>query len=43
MLIKVGATWYEVEAPVPVEESRLTDLDPEKIRRALDSKGRFDQ
>lgn len=42
MLLKVGATWYEVEAPVPVEESRLTDLDPEKIKKALASKGRFD-
>jgi hypothetical protein len=40
--MKVKATWYEVLANESVEESRLASLDPEKIAKALDSKGRFD-
>ena len=42
MYIKVGENWYEVQAPEQVDEDYIDGLDPDKVKKALDNKRRFD-
>lgn len=42
MYIKVGENWYEVQAPEQVDEAYIDGLDPDKVKKALDNKRRFD-
>jgi len=38
MFMKVGAVWYEVN---PITEVKVSDLDPELVKKALDDPNRF--
>ncbi len=42
MYIKVGEHWYEVQAPEQMDEAYVDGLDPDKVKKALDNKRRFD-
>lgn len=42
MYIKVGENWYDVQAPEQMDEAYIDGLDPDKVKKALDNKRRFD-